>query len=210
MKVMNQWIDLRSRENLLHYHPYIVHPCLIIINQSSIFHYMIILQFEGEITTTTSTTTSTTTTITNKVVYCGSGWTPHKEKCYRLFPTPLSWTSASAQCEANSGHLASVPDRETEEFLVGLPKNFSSPFARRSFWIGGYREGGDEVWQWHDGSPWNYTNWDKFEPNNAYGIEHHLELKWDPSGWNCWEQDHCWNDEHDENSIGYICQNGGE
>ena len=101
---------------------------------------------------------------TSTTATCGDGWTPHKEKCYRLFPTPLSWTSASAQCEANSGHLASVPDRETEDFLVGLAKNFSGstclgPLELGSLWLGGYREGGDEEWQWNDGSSWNYTNW---------------------------------------------------
>ena len=71
------------------------------------------------------------------------------------------------------------------------------------------REDVDAEWQWHDGSTWNYTNWDRFEPNNNHGVEHRLELKLS-EGWNCaWKQDHCWNDEHDEGKIGYICQNGG-
>ena len=195
---------------------------------------MVIFHFEGEITTTTTTSTSTTTSTTTstststtcttstKVGDCGAGWTPYKEKCYRLFSAPLSWTSASAQCEANSGHLASVPDRETEDFLVGLAKNYSGPTGSschhglwpglnfsgltRSLWLGGFREdagknGRWEEWQWHDGSPWNYTNWARGEPNNAGGREHHLELRWDQKSWN---------DEHQKKLIGYICQKGGE
>ena len=151
---------------------------------------------------------------TSTTATCGAGWTPHKEKCYRVFPAPLSWTSASAQCEANSGHLASAPNRETEDFLVSLAKNFSSGFYRISFWIGGYRREDDcqwngekwewqcnEEWQWKDGSPWNYTNWARGEPNNAGGREHHLELRWDQKSWN---------DEHQKKLIGYICQKGGE
>ena len=136
---------------------------------------------------------------TSTTATCGDGWTPYKEKCYRLFAAPLSWTSASAQCEANSGHLASVPDRETEDFFVGLAQNFSG--FTGSLWLGGYREDDDEEWQWNDGSPWNYTNWAKGEPNNAKGNEHHLELWWAPP---------LWNDEHGQSRHGYICQKGGE
>ena len=159
---------------------------------------------------------------TSTTATCGAGWTPHKEKCYRLFAAPLSWTRASAQCAANCGHLASVPDRETEDFLVGLAKNYSGPTGSschhglwpglnfsgltRSLWLGGYREdagknGRWEEWQWHDGSPWNYTNWAKGEPNNAKGNEHHLELWWAPP---------LWNDERGQSRHGYICQKGGE
>ena len=178
---------------------------------------------------------ATTTTAT-----CGAGWTPFKEKCYRLFAAPLSWTKASAQCAANCGHLASVPDRETEDFLVGLAKNYSGPTGSschhglwpglnfsgltRSLWLGGFREdagknGRWEEWQWHDGSPWNYTNWAKV-PNNikGKGREHHLELRWDKTrgidkyghSWsNCWNDEHCWKDEHHPKRSGYFCQNGG-
>ena len=179
--------------------------------------YVQIFHVEGEITTTTTPTTTTT----NQVVDCGAGWTSYKEKCYRLFPAPLSWTSASAQCEANSGHLASAPNRETEDFLVGLAKNFSSGFYRISFWIGGYRREDDcqwngekwewqcnEEWQWKDGSPWNYTNWAIAEPNNLGGKEHHLELRM-ISVWTEYDRRN-WNDEHHKKQNGYICQNGGE
>ena len=151
-------------------------------------------------------------------VDCGAGWTPHKEKCYRLFAAPLSWTKASAQCAANCGHLASVPDRETEDFLVGLAKNFSGstclgPLELGSLWLGGYREDGDEEWQWKDGSPWNYTNWAKGEPNNGNrGREHHLELWWDTPSWND-EHGHSPNGNtprHHTKLNGYFCQNGGK
>ena len=197
-----------------------IHPCFI-IKQSSHFLYLIIFHFEGEITTTTTTSTSTTTSTTTstststtcttstKVGDCGAGWTPYKEKCYRLFPHSLPWKSASWQCEANCGHLASIPDRETERFLHSFVRKEKDlldcgVWLSWSLWIGGYREDGDEEWQWHDGSPWNYTNWARGEPKNSEGRDHHLELIWpvSQSYWNDETEYGIWN--------GYICQNGGE
>ena len=146
---------------------------------------------------------------TSTTVTCGWWWTPHKEKCYRIFYESLSWTRASAKCRAESGHLASIPDKETEDFLVGLAKK-KQPGISIGLWIGGYRKNGDSEWQWNDGSPWSYTNWARGEPNNTRGREHHLELRWDNPGGVCRKEWHCWNDQHHEKRNNYICQIRGE
>ena len=148
---------------------------------------------------------------TSTTVTCGWWWTPHKEKCYRIFYESLSWTRASAKCRAESGHLASIPDKETEDFLVGLAKK-KQPGISIGLWIGGYRKNGDSEWQWNDGSPWSYTNWARGEPNNTRGREHHLELWWDTPGWND-EHGHSPNGNtprHHTKLNGYFCQNGGK
>ena len=129
----------------------------------------------------------------------GSGWkyNNHTKKCYKLFQEPMGWTSAVFSCRFNApgGLLASVPDRETEEFLMELAK--SSVEFSGTIWLGGYLDGGK--WQWEDGTPWNYTNWAPFlQPNNVDGIQNRLKMRW-------WEEQ-SWNDDAVSAKHRYICQ----
>ena len=91
---------------------------------------------------------------------CAPGWTlfPHTGRCYKLFKPALSWTEAGATCSLHkdNGHLASVPDQETNDFLLTL-------FSDEYVWIGAHADSEGE-WQWSDGTQWAYTNWDGGQP----------------------------------------------
>ena len=69
--------------------------------------------------------------------------------------------------ESYDGHLASVPDLETNYFLVSL-------MSTNAF-IGGYK-GADGHWQWTDGSFMDYTNWIPGTPDNNGGWENYIEI----------------------------------
>lgn len=59
----------------------------------------------------------------------------------------------------SQGHLASIPDRKTHDFLKGLGQSLGEVM-----WIGGYWN--ENGWHWSDGTPWHYQSWIPGEPNN--------------------------------------------
>ena len=158
---------------------------------------------EEEVETTAPKTTNDSV---RPPLICEDGWkyNNHTKKCYKLFHEPDTWYEAIHSCRWNAdtdtwadtdGDLASVPDRETEEFLIELAK--SSVGFSDSLWLGGQARKSNGTWLWNDGTPWNYTNWAPNEPNNGSGSEHRLELWWDQPSWN---------DDDGSEYHGYICQ----
>jgi len=80
-------------------------------------------------------------------------------------------------------HLATVTTAEEDQFIVGA---FSTE-ALFGKWLGGLQSpDGEEPsggWGWVTSEPWEYTNWNGGEPNDAGGNEDHLEY-WDNGKWN--------------------------
>ena len=128
--------------------------------------------------------------------------------CYKWFQSGIEWSKARDRCKnaKDNGELASIPDKETNTFLV-------EEISPDPAWIGGYtREEGN--WFWTDGSPWNYMNWatDDDQPNNKgtdgrgegtflmFNGNARMGLWYDDDGkWSVFE--------NDVNSVkGYICQ----
>ena len=96
--------------------------------------------------------------------------------------------------ESYDGHLASVPDLETNYFLVSL-------MSTNAF-IGGYK-GADGHWQWTDGSFMDYTNWIPGTPDNNGGWENYMEIffYYGRGFWNDMTNEHKHPGYH-----GFICQ----
>ncbi|MFN4123463.1 MAG: LamG-like jellyroll fold domain-containing protein [Flavobacteriales bacterium] len=87
--------------------------------------------------------------------YIGSQGNRH----YFRNPTLLTWSDAQAQAVANGGHLAVVPDAQTNGFLT---QNMLA-----DTWIGLTDEVTEGTFVWVDNSPLSYTNWNTGEPNNV-------------------------------------------
>ena len=82
----------------------------------------------------------------------------------------MNWDEALEQCKANSnGTLASVPSKETNDFLLSL-------ILADYVWIGGLDRNKEGIWEWSDGSPWGYENWNPDEPNNKAGNEYRMGM----------------------------------
>ena len=93
-------------------------------------------------------------------VKCRPGWTPYREKCYRVTDDCCGWDESLAHCLSAHSTLASVHDRPTNDFLYNL--------APSSFWLGGVRTGpGKDDFAWVDQSPFDYTNWLNGQPDNS-------------------------------------------
>ena len=122
---------------------------------------------------------------------CAPGWTlfPHTGRCYKLFKPALSWREAGAICSLHkdNGHLASVPDQETNDFLLTLVSD-------EYVWIGAHDADSEGEWQWSDGTQWAYTNWDGGQPTGESQDFLHLIKSTEK-----------WGDFH-ETDLPYICQ----
>ena len=122
---------------------------------------------------------------------CPAGYTGYNGKCYKAVWNGggISRNNAEQACTAEGGHLASIHDAKTNNFLLGLLKVRS--------YIGDVYENGQ--WTWTDGSAWDYDNWRAGDPKNPTVLKY-AEFDYTLTG--------VWHNE--DNTIGYdngyICQ----
>ena len=87
----------------------------------------------------------------------------------------LSWSDASAACQAEGQHLASVQSAAENALLVTAADG-------NYVWMGGTDAVSEGAWKWSpSGTPLSYTNWATREPNSQ-GNEDCLSLY----GWGKW------------------------
>ncbi|XP_056615804.1 ladderlectin-like [Triplophysa dalaica] len=122
---------------------------------------------------------------------CSFGWTPFGVECFKFFPQTVNWVRAEKNCQSLDANLVSVRSKAQNEFLLSLVT------VNTRVWIGGHDGEMEQQWLWTDGSPFDYTNWCKTEPNNEKGTEHCLDINW--------SDNHCWNDVPCTMPMGYIC-----
>ena len=120
---------------------------------------------------------------------------------YKMHDYQLSWTDAEFQCAIEGGHLASVQSvwEQGQLEIDHGPKIFydsssSDEYEQIGLWIGGRYQEDQGVWNWSDGTPWSYTNWEDGERNARDGghcaMVHNGE----------WEGRDC------SNKLRFICQ----
>merc|ERR1719300_877170 len=132
-------------------------------------------------------------------VSCKEGWSyyPHTKNCYKYFPTLKTPSAANDYCktESEEGSLVSVHDDDTNYFL-------RNSFTNERIWLGAFRAVvGKDVWEWTDGSPWDYTNWAHNKPDGASYGENYVHLYdggTSSSGF--------WNDVKDSQQYSFVCQ----
>ena len=88
------------------------------------------------------------------------GWTVFNSMEYKLITTKKSWIVQQQKCRSLGGHLASIPNEETQNFLKDMMLQGGSGCH-----IGGRYHG--TKWQWTDGTVWNYENWAENEPSEG-------------------------------------------
>ena len=132
---------------------------------------------------------------------CETGWSYFGGKCYKLYEESKTWEAARAVCQTDAPadsarDLAAVTSNDIQLFMVSL---FQSS---NRLWVGGKKVVGQSSWEWSDGSPWDYDNWEANQPNYYSGGDHddyRLEIQQDYS--------YEWNDQRREDlRDGYICQ----
>ena len=100
----------------------------------------------------------------------------------------LTWSEASAACQAAGQHLASVQSAAENALLV-------TAAAGNRVWIGGTDAASEGTWVWSpSGTPLSYANWGVLEPNNA------------GNGEDCLNGPELWNDLPCTAKQKYVCQ----
>ena len=69
----------------------------------------------------------------------------------RFYAEKKTWAEAEAYCQEEGGHLASVLSEDEQQEVEAL--------AEGPVWLGATDKEREGVWQWTDGSLWNYTKW---------------------------------------------------
>jgi len=135
------------------------------------------------------------------VLGCPSGWTRHRVYCYKVFNERMTWTNAEKACNVQGGHLASIPDIETSNFIHSIIK------TGNVFWSGGYKTSKNSPWRWTDNRPFNFENWYPGNPDNFQGFggsEFCIEFwKSDKGLRMTWNDNRC---DNLSNPTGYACQ----
>ena len=93
-------------------------------------------------------------------------------------PTSRSRNEAGKPCSGGNWKIASIADDEDNNRAIDIFRKYSRHGAA---WIGGQRKnwrnndrnvntrGSSSAWKWLDGTQWDYTNWNRGEPNH-YGF----------------------------------------
>ncbi len=92
--------------------------------------------------------------------------------------------------------MISIESSEENEFVRNLAKK-SVPRADE-IWIGAKRTGSGRLdFEWQNGNPFLYKNWDRNEPNNRGGNENYVYMRL---------SDGFWNDDSGDVSVHFICE----
>jgi len=143
-------------------------------------------------TTTAATTTGTTTGRPE----CPSGWETYNGngssiKCFKYCGDTHYAGTAEQNCQAQGGHLASIHSVEEQNFLM---QTFNPP---NEVWIGAVDTDYNGVWEWTDGSTFDFSYWMSGQPD---GGQYYALMDCDDSTTGQWR------DLEYSNSYNYMCQ----
>ncbi|XP_077993133.1 macrophage mannose receptor 1-like [Glandiceps talaboti] len=134
---------------------------------------------------------------------CGAGYEfdSSSNTCYKFAQGDfLNWVTAEETCRKSGGHLLSIKDDKEQIFINARMYGLTSPI----FWIGANDRTLEGGWEWSDGTPFAYLNWNVGEPNDyfdGYVGEDCVEVIVG-SG--------LWNDNSCDKYVEYICENKGD
>ncbi|KAL3890279.1 hypothetical protein ACJMK2_002565 [Sinanodonta woodiana] len=132
---------------------------------------------------------------------CPEGFENHGNRCYKVLDVLSSWAEAKVYCSVIGGDLAIVDDANEHALITGMIQRLHGSNDVHH-WIDGSDILAENEWRWmgkHGGSkPMTYTKWYPGEPDNAYAIEHFLELI------NIWHG--AFNDAPGDAKRGFVCE----
>uniref|UniRef100_A0AC35F6N4 C-type lectin domain-containing protein n=1 Tax=Panagrolaimus sp. PS1159 TaxID=55785 RepID=A0AC35F6N4_9BILA len=90
--------------------------------------------------------------------------------CFSFISYSTGFEDAELKCTNFGGHLASIHDGFTNGLLAQEAKNNFSESTEADFWIGATNLMKPPTWNWTDGTPFDFTDWKKGEPQNTTGL----------------------------------------
>ncbi len=92
------------------------------------------------------------------------------------------WNAAQATAQLLGTNLVTIDDEAENEWIRTTFGNLNG--IDRRIWIGFTDTATEGTFQWADGSPVTYTNWNPGEPNNSGGVEDWAEFLGSNGRWN--------------------------
>ncbi|KAM3922534.1 C-type mannose receptor 2 isoform 1-T1 [Leptodactylus fuscus] len=126
---------------------------------------------------------------------CEAFWDkdPLTNSCYQFnFQSALSWAEAWTSCLQQDANLLSINEIHEQTYINGLLTGYSS-----TLWIGLNDINVNGGWQWSDGSPLKYLNWESDQPSNSEE-ENCAVIRTEMSG--AWQTRNCYN------ALPYVCK----
>ncbi|XP_029291801.1 galactose-specific lectin nattectin-like [Cottoperca gobio] len=105
---------------------------------------------------------------------CPAGWTQFCSRCFMFNHEEKDWADAETSCIASGGNLASVKTANEYTFIRELVKRAAG--SDKTSWIGGYDAVKEGLWEWSDGSKFDFKSWGKKESNNMKKQENCMEI----------------------------------
>lgn len=100
---------------------------------------------------------------------------PPKKPVYSISSSSLNFSAAESYCKEKGEQLATVLNDEEWQSI-------KATVGRNGGWLGGFQAFKNAPWTWKSGWPWEFTAWNRNEPNNWGGREDCLEIS--RGGWN--------------------------
>jgi hypothetical protein len=109
------------------------------------------------LTTTTQKPTTPPPTTTSRS--CPKGAIKWQSNCYLFEPNQTAFIVAEEQCNNLGGHLTSIHDGFTNNFIAQNAGLYFQESTMVDFWIGGSDMASYGNWTWTDGSNFLFTEW---------------------------------------------------
>ncbi|TKR61267.1 hypothetical protein L596_028397 [Steinernema carpocapsae] len=86
---------------------------------------------------------------------CESGWrySPHSNKCYRLYNEQIGWTKAEFKCAYQAAHHISIHSLADNQFVSELARQAGT------IWLGSAMFGPSTQYVYSDQTPFNFEHW---------------------------------------------------
>lgn len=130
---------------------------------------------------------------------CEAFWDkdPLTNSCYQFnFQSALSWAEAWTSCLQQDANLLSINEIHEQTYINGLLTGYTS-----TLWIGLNDINVNGGWQWSDGSPLKFLNWESDQPGNSEE-ENCAVIRTELSG--AWQTRDCYN------AMPYVCKKGSK
>ncbi|XP_036418625.1 ladderlectin-like [Colossoma macropomum] len=123
----------------------------------------------------------------NQPVVGASGWSSFGSRQFKFFTIQNTWEQAESTCKQFDAHLASVHNKNENNFIMSLIHTQAD-----GVWLGGHTDGDSGIWFWTDFSDFDHTNWSPGEPNGSGKC-----LKIYNNG--------LWDDFHCDRQLNFVC-----
>ncbi|XP_061441866.1 LOW QUALITY PROTEIN: macrophage mannose receptor 1-like [Rhineura floridana] len=130
----------------------------------------------------------------NVPIKCPEGWISYAGHCYKIHRETTLWNDALALCRKDGGDLASIHSVEEYSFIISQLGYKPTD----ELWIGLNDLKVQMYFEWTDGTPVTYTNWQRGKPTHVSNRQEDCVVMKGKDGF--------WADQCCDVKLGYICK----